>query len=44
MNIFFKLIRDYLHKKALHDEQVFRNKRLAVRNRLNGGHYTKAGH
>jgi hypothetical protein len=44
MNIFFKIIYNYLHAKMLKDEQAFRNKRLAVRNRLNGGFYTKAGH
>ena len=44
MNMLFKIIYNYLHEKMLADEQAFRNKRLAVRNRLNGGFYTKAGH
>jgi hypothetical protein len=44
MNIIYKIIYNYLHAKILADEQAFRNKRLAVRNRLNGGYYTKAGH
>jgi len=44
MNIIYKIIYNYLHAKMLKDEQAFRNKRLAVRNRLNGGFYTKAGH
>jgi hypothetical protein len=39
----FKIIYAYLHKKVLADEQAFRNKRIAVRQRLNGG-YSKAGH
>ena len=39
----FKIIYAYLHKKVLADEQSFRNKRIAVRQRLNGG-YSKAGH
>jgi hypothetical protein len=44
MNMLFKIIYAYLHKKVLADEQAFRNKRIAVRQRLNGGYYTKAGH
>lgn len=43
MNMLFKIIYEYLHKKMLEDEQVFRNKRLAVRMKLNSG-YSKAGH
>lgn len=43
MNMFLKLLYDFLHNKVLADEQAFRNRRLAVRRRLNGG-YSKAGH
>jgi len=44
MNMIYKIIYNYLHAKKLAEEETFRNKRLAVRNRLNGGYYTKAGH
>lgn len=43
MNMLFKIIYKYLHKKMQEDEQTFRNKRLAVRMKLNNG-YSKAGH
>lgn len=43
MNIIYKIIYNYLHQKMLADEQAFRNKRLAVRMKLNNG-YSKAGH
>ena len=43
MNMLFKIIYNYLHKKILADEQTFRNKRLAMRMKLNNG-YSKAGH
>jgi len=43
MNILYRIIYNYLHQKTLADEQVFRNKRLAVRMKLNNG-YSKAGH
>ena len=43
MNMLFKIIYNYLHEKMLADEQAFRNKRLAVRIKLNNG-YSKAGH
>ena len=39
----FKIIYAYLHKKVLADEQAFRNKRIALRQKLNNG-YSKAGH
>jgi hypothetical protein len=37
MNMLFKIIYNYLHKKMLADEQAFRNKRLAERMKLNNG-------
>jgi hypothetical protein len=43
MNMLYKIIYNYLHQKMLADEQAFRNKRLAVRMKLNNG-YSKAGH
>jgi hypothetical protein len=43
MNILLKILYDFLHQRVLADEQAFRNKRLAVRMKLNKG-YSKAGH
>jgi len=43
MNMLYKIIYNYLHQKMLADEQAFRNKRLAVRMKLNNG-YSKEGH
>jgi hypothetical protein len=43
MNILLKILYDFLHQRVLADEQAFRNKRLAVRMKLNSG-YSKAGH
>lgn len=43
MNWLYNLIYNYLRQKVMADEEAFRNRRLAVRHRLNGG-YSKAGH
>ena len=43
MNILLKILYDFLHQRVLADEQAFRNKRIAIRQKMNNG-YSKAGH
>ena len=43
MNTLLKILYDFLHQRVLADEQAFRNKRIALRQKMNNG-YSKAGH
>jgi hypothetical protein len=43
MNLLYKILYNFLHKKIEQDEANFRNNRLKARLLLNNG-YSKAGH